>query len=102
MQVGFSSLTLGARSYVSKLVAVFRKTRKPIVFSNGVCVPADTIVVAASRDIHMDPEHYENPDSFDALRSYRKRSDGVSGTEGEMYSSYSPTYLHFGIGKHAW
>lgn len=84
------------------LVSLHRKTRKEIVFSNGMCVPAGTIIVAAARDIHMDAEYYPDPETFDSLRSYRMRTSDEAGVEGEMFSSYSSTHLHFGIGKHVW
>ncbi|KAK7680563.1 hypothetical protein QCA50_016345 [Cerrena zonata] len=92
------SLRLNGMSAVS----MFRKTRKPVVFSNGVRIPAGTILVAAARDTHMDEEYYPDPHTFDPWRSYRKRVNSEREVEGELYSSYSPTHLHFGLGKHAW
>jgi cytochrome P450 len=81
-------------------VGMTRFTLRPFTFSNGVTVPADTVVAAPATAIHTDGENYPNPDEFDGFRFANLREcDGVTG---QQITSTSVDYLIFGYGRHAW
>ncbi|KAI0073032.1 cytochrome P450 [Panus rudis PR-1116 ss-1] len=83
------------------LVSVLRKTLVPVTLSTGHCIPAGQIVVAASRAIHLDPETYPDPESFDPFRfSNMREGEGGEATKHQFVST-SPNYIPFGHGKHA-
>ena len=72
----------------------------PFTFSNGVTIPAGTVIAAPVTAIHTDGEIYPNPKEFDGFRFANLRErDGVSG---QQVTSTSAEYLTFGYGRHAW
>lgn len=83
---------------------------KPHTLSDGTFLPPGTFVSAASRAIHFDSEHYENPEVFDGFRfadpvdSGRMNELGTgNGEEPKNHMvTTSSEYLPFGHGKHAW
>ncbi|CAL1693826.1 unnamed protein product [Somion occarium] len=81
-------------------VSLMRKAMKDIRFSNGLFIPAGTMIVAPAVAMHMDDENYTNADVFDPWRF----SD-LRGEEGEItkhqFVSTSVDYIAFGHGKHA-
>ncbi|KAH9066646.1 cytochrome P450 [Lactarius vividus] len=80
---------------------VCRIALRPFTFSNGVTVPAGTLVAVPSAATHMDGEIYPNPEEFDGFRFARLRErDGVS-VAGQLATSTSAEYLAFGYGRHA-
>ena len=82
--------------------AIGRLALRPFTFSNGVTVPAGTVIAAPSDSIHRDGEIYPNPDEFDGFRFAKLReSDGVA-VPGYQATSTSVEYLPFGHGRHAW
>jgi len=81
---------------------MFRLALRPFTFSNGVTIPAGTLVVAPSCGIHMDEEIYSNPQHFDGFR-FSKPSD-LNGTTTEnkhQAVTTSPEHLAFGFGRNA-
>jgi cytochrome P450 len=81
------------------ILGMTRFTLRPFTFSNGVTVPADTVVAAPATAIHTDGENYPNPDEFDGFRFANLREcDGVTG---QQITSTSVDYLIFGYGRHA-
>lgn len=81
-------------------VGMARLALRPFTFSNGVTVPAHTVIAAPATAIHADGEIYPNPDEFDGFRFARLRErDGVTG---QQITSTSADYLIFGYGRHAW
>jgi len=84
-------------------VGVTRIAIRPFTFSNGVTIPAGTMVAAPSSAIHVDEEIYPNPDKFDGFRfSGLHDSDGNVARTGNSAVSTSPNHLAFGLGRHAW
>ena len=80
----------------STSVAVWRKTLKPVTFSDGTYVPAGTFVSAAATGTHLDEDNYPNPEVFDPTR-YVKETDTT-----QSFVSAAVDYVPFGVGKHAW
>jgi len=86
------------------LVAMPRLALRPFTFSNGVIIPAGTLIAVPSSAIHMDEEIYSNPERFDGLRFSKlsgcNRNGDVTMT-GHSAVSISPKHLAFGLGRHA-
>ena len=77
-----------------------RLALRPFTFSNGVTVPAGTVIGAPVGAIHMNGEIYPNPEEFDGFRfAELRKHDGASGLQS---TSTSAEYLTFGYGAHAW
>ncbi|KAI9440515.1 cytochrome P450 [Lactarius indigo] len=74
---------------------------RPFTFSNGVTVPAGTLVAVPSAAVQMDREIYPNAEEFDGFRFMKLRKrDGVA-VAGYQAVSTSAEYLPFGYGRHA-
>ncbi|KAH9036352.1 cytochrome P450 [Lactarius pseudohatsudake] len=81
--------------------ALGRVVLRPFALSNGVTVPAGTLVVVPSAAVHMDGEIYPNPEEFDGFRFAKLRErDGVA-VAGHQATSTSTEYLAFGHGRRA-
>jgi cytochrome P450 len=81
-------------------VGMNRLALHPFTFSNGVTVPAGTVIAAPAAAVHTDGEIYPNPNEFDGFRFAKLREcDGVTG---QQITSTSADYLIFGYGRHAW
>ena len=75
---------------------------RPFTFSNGVTVPAGTLISVPASAAHRDERIFPNTDKFDAFR-FAKLREG----EGKTMSRYqavstSNEYLAFGLGRHVW
>ena len=80
-----------------------RLALRPFTFSNGVTIPAGTLVAAPSGAIHMDEEIYPNPERFDGFRFYKHSESEVDVADTKYQAvSMSPEYMPFGFGRHAW
>ena len=84
------------------LVSMTRLALRPFTFSNGVTVPAGTLVAVAGGVIHKDGELYPNPENFDGSRFVRLREHDVETTARHQALSTSVDHLTFGYGRHAW
>ena len=81
-------------------VGLARLALHSFTFSNGVTIPAGTVIAVPVTAIHTDGEIYPNPKEFDGFRFANLREhDGVSG---QQVTSTSAEYLTFGYGRHAW
>ena len=88
--------------YIPFLVAMARLALRPFTFSNGVTVPAGTLICVPSGFIHKDGEIYPNPEEFDGFRfSNLRERDGGDVARHQAYST-SADHLIFGYGRHAW
>jgi cytochrome P450 len=84
-------------------VAVSRLALRPFTFSNGVTVPAGTLVSIPASPTHTDERIYANPDEFDGFRFAKLRgSEGDSMTSRHQMVSTSTEHLAFGLGRHTW
>jgi cytochrome P450 len=75
---------------------------RPFTFSNGVTIPAGTLVSAPSGTIHKDGELYPNPEEFDGFRFVKLRELNVDAMARHQAFSTSPDHLTFGYGRHTW
>jgi len=83
-------------------MGVARIAIRPFTFSNGITIPAGTIVAAPTSAIHVDEELYSNPHKFDGFRFFGLHdSDGKVTRTGNSAVSTSPNHLAFGLGRHA-
>ncbi|KAF8467566.1 cytochrome P450 [Russula ochroleuca] len=83
------------------LLAAPRLALRPFTFSNGMTVPAGTIVSIPASAIHTDERIYPNPDEFDGFR-FAKLCESEGDTTASRYQSVSPSSEHlvFGLGRH--
>jgi hypothetical protein len=84
-------------------VVMCRLALRPFTFSNGVTIPAGTLVGAPLSGIHMDEDIYSNPRDFDGFR-FSKLSDSNGDTAENKHQAVttSPEHLAFGFGRSAW
>ena len=80
-----------------------RLTLRPFTFSNGVTIPAGTIVCIPASATHNNGRIYANPDEFDGFRFVKLReSEGDIVTSRHQVVSTSSEHLVFGLGRHTW
>jgi hypothetical protein len=80
-----------------------RLALRPFTFSNGVTVPAGTLVSVPASATHTDEEIYPNPDEFDGFRFAKLReSEGDKMTSRYQAVSTSSEHLTYGLGRHTW
>ena len=80
-----------------------RLALRPFTFSNGMTIPAGTLVAVPASAAHRDEQIYANPDDFDGFRFAKLREregDGVAGRH-QMVST-STEHLAFSLGRHTW
>jgi cytochrome P450 len=76
---------------------------RPFTLSNGVTIPAGTLVSIPASAIHTDERIYSNPDEFDGFRFAKLReSEEDTMTSRHQAVSTSNEHLAFGLGRHAW
>ncbi|KAG2018582.1 cytochrome P450 [Coprinopsis cinerea AmutBmut pab1-1] len=86
-----------------------RQTRVDFRLSNGVVIPKGFRVAVASAPLHNDPEIYPEPTTFKGFRfvegSERDQLKGEGAVEDglsrQTMVALSPSFLHFGAGRHA-
>ncbi|KAI9511491.1 cytochrome P450 [Russula earlei] len=84
------------------LTGMDRHVLRPFTFSNGVTVPAGTVVMASINGIHTDADTYSNPE-FDGFRFARLRESDEVGTASKHQAGIaSSVYLPFGYGRYVW
>jgi cytochrome P450 len=84
-------------------VGIFRLALRPFTFSNGVTIPAGTIVAIPRLAIHTDEEIYPNPHEFDGFRFSKLREKEGDGTAARHQAvATSADHLTFGLGRHTW
>jgi cytochrome P450 len=77
----------------------------PFTFSNGVTIPAGTLVSIPGSATHADESIYPNPHEFDGFRFAKLREsegDASTVTNRHQVVSISADFLTFGLGRHAW
>jgi cytochrome P450 len=82
-------------------LTVTRLALRPFTFSNGVTIPAGTLVSVPGGVIHKDGELYPNPEEFDGFRFVKLREHNVDVTARHQALSTSVDHLTFGYGRHA-
>ncbi|KAK7743876.1 hypothetical protein SLS53_003897 [Cytospora paraplurivora] len=96
------------RLYPLGLTSFNRKVLKTFTLSNGQVIPAGCMIEVPGYGVSMDGEIHEDPDRFDAFRSYRARErEGLEGVNkagvgaANQFVTVSPSNLTFGYGRHA-
>ncbi|KAF8467582.1 cytochrome P450 [Russula ochroleuca] len=85
------------------LVTMRRLALRPFTFSNGVTVPAGTLIAIPTNATHRDESIYSNADKFDGFRFARLRgSKEDTVTSRYQTVSTSSENLSFGLGRHTW
>jgi cytochrome P450 len=76
---------------------------RPFTFSNGVTVPAGTLVSVPASAIHADDRIYSKPDEFDGFR-FAKLRESERNTKTSRYQTVSASseHLAFGLGRYTW
>jgi len=77
-----------------------RLALRSFTFSNGVTVPAGTLIVVPGT-VHKDGEFYPNPEEFDGFRFAKLRERDGDAVAGHQALSTSTDHLTFGYGRHA-
>jgi cytochrome P450 len=89
--------------YAFFLVAMSRLVLRPLKLSNGMTIPAGTLVAIPASATHRDEISYPNPDEFDGFRFAKLRDDeGDTATNKYQAVSTSNENLPFGLGRHTW
>ena len=83
-------------------VMLTRLAIRPFTFSNGVTVPAGTLIAVPGGAIHKDGRIYPNPEEFDGFRFVKLRERDGAAVARHQALSTSPDHLNFGYGRHAW
>ncbi|KAH9976988.1 cytochrome P450 [Russula compacta] len=85
------------------IVMSIRLALRPFTFSNGVTIPADTLVALPLCAIHEDEEIYPNSEEFDGFRfsKLREKEGDVAAAKHQAVTT-SAELLAFGNGRHAW
>src|SRR6266702_5069270 len=81
---------------------MLRLALRPFIFSNGVTVPAGTLIAAPTGAIHRDGKIFPNPEEFDGFRFSKLHERDGGAVAGRQALSTSPENLTFGYGRHAW
>jgi cytochrome P450 len=81
---------------------VVRLVKLPFTFSNGVTVPARTLVCVPASAVHKDERIFPNPDEFDGFRFAKLRESEGDTTSRYQAASTSSEHLSFGLGRHTW
>ncbi|KAF8325934.1 cytochrome P450, partial [Amanita rubescens] len=82
------------------LLTVTRKAVKDFTFSNGMTIPAGSLISVPHRCVHQDAENYPDPDIFDGFRFAKKREQEGESTKHGM-ATPTPDFMVFGHGRHA-
>jgi cytochrome P450 len=76
-----------------------RVVLRPLKLSNGMTIPAGTLVAIPSSATHRDEVTYPNPDEFDGFRFAKLRKD--EGDTGRYQTASTSTEnVAFGLGRH--
>ncbi|KXN88634.1 Ent-kaurene oxidase [Leucoagaricus sp. SymC.cos] len=90
-------------------VSSIRKVCDPNGFklSNGITLPYGTSLSIITEPVHHDPAMYDNPSEFNGSRFYELGKEELGRGDGAEYhvkhalASVTPTWLLWGVGKHA-
>jgi len=80
---------------------VSRLALRPFTFSNGVTIPAGTLVSLPARPIHVDDDIYPNAEEFDGYRFSKLREKNSNMAAKHQMVTASAELLSFGFGRHA-
>ena len=80
-----------------------RLALRPLKLSNGMTIPAGTLVAIPVSAIHRDEISYPNPDVFDGFRFSKLREvEGDAVANKYLAVSTSTENVNFGLGRRTW
>ncbi|KAF8736293.1 hypothetical protein AX14_000501 [Amanita brunnescens Koide BX004] len=88
------------RLSVMDVYSMTRYVVKDFTFSDGTTIPAGNMISVPLLAIHLDPEIYSNPRSFDGFRFEKMRREGGENAK-HKFASLALDYLVFGHGRQA-
>ena len=91
-------------SYFTSQVIMKRYALEDYTFSDGITVPAGTIIGILTTSVHFDPAVFEDPLKFDGFRFIRmKECAALDGYPDKNYdvATVNSEFIAFGQGKHA-
>ena len=84
-------------------VPLIRLALRPFTFSNGVTIPAGTLIAVPGSAVHTDEANFHDPDTFDGFRFAKFReNEGDTTTNRYQTVSTSSEHLAFGLGRNTW
>jgi len=86
----------------SSPVPFSRLVLRPFTFSNGVTIPAGTLIAIPASAAYRDEAYYHDPDTFDGFRFAKFRESEGDTTARYQTVSASSEHLTFGLGRHTW
>ncbi|KAH8885004.1 cytochrome P450 [Thozetella sp. PMI_491] len=94
------------RVHPATMASFQRKVLKPFTLSNGQAIPSGVTVEVPAVAVNFDPDIFESPEEFQALRFYKLRQQAkakksVEGDALNQFVSVNPSSLTFGYGRHA-
>lgn len=73
-----------------------------IDLGNGLRVGPGVRMGFPTQNVHLDPDYYQDPQTFDAFRFSRPfEGSAANGRERELVTTTTPSFLPFGYGRHA-
>ena len=82
---------------------MIRLVLSPLKLSNGMTIPAGTLVAIPASASHRDEMTYPNPDEFDGFRFAKLREDEEDTVTSRYQTVFvSGEHLAFGLGRHTW
>ncbi|KAH9042739.1 cytochrome P450 [Lactarius pseudohatsudake] len=82
-------------------LTMIRLSLRPFTFSNGVTVPAGTLIAAPTGAINGDGEIFPNPEEFDGFRFTKLREHDGNTAAGRQALYKTAENIIFGYGRHA-
>ncbi|KAF8489265.1 cytochrome P450 [Russula emetica] len=83
-------------------ISMIRLAMHPFTFSNGVTIPAGTLISVPASATHRDERIFPNLDKFDGFRFVKlHESEGDTTMSKYQAVSASNEYLPYGLGRHA-
>lgn len=99
-----SALRESMRVSDAVVVGLFRDvTAGGIDIGNGLRAGPGVRMAFPTQNVHLDPDHYDDPRLFDAFR-FSRPFEGVTDSSGgkrELVTTTTPSFLSFGFGTHA-
>ncbi|KAI0284729.1 cytochrome P450 [Russula brevipes] len=82
-------------------LAMSRLALRPFTFSNGMTIPAGTLVAIPASAAHTDERTFPNPNEFDGFRFSKLRESDEDTVTGK-HQAFSPSseQLSWGLGRH--
>jgi cytochrome P450 len=80
-----------------------RLVLRPLKLSNGMTIPAGTLLAIPAGETHRDERYLSNPEEFDGFRFAKLREEEVDPMKTRYQAvSTSNEHLPFGLGRHTW